>query len=55
MLLSIILPAYNEAKVLPHTIANLRSAIVASEWASISWEIILCDNNSTDNTPEIAK
>ncbi|NRB53263.1 MAG: glycosyltransferase [Saprospiraceae bacterium] len=54
MLLSIVIPAYNEAKILPHTIANLRSAIAASEWASISWEIILCDNNSTDNTPEIA-
>lgn len=55
MLLSIIIPAYNEAEILPNTIANIREALAKSAWSNQSWEIILCDNNSTDGTQQIAE
>jgi cellulose synthase/poly-beta-1,6-N-acetylglucosamine synthase-like glycosyltransferase len=55
MELSIILPAYNEEKLLPATLAGLRQAVVALDGAGVSHEIIVCNNNSTDRTAEIAE
>ncbi len=55
MLLSIVIPAYNEVEILPNTIANIQKALVNSAWSDQSWEIILCDNNSTDGTQQIAQ
>jgi len=55
MLLSIIIPAWNEEKLLPETLASIRAAATASlTSADISWEIIVCDNNSTDRTATVA-
>ncbi len=54
MFLSIIIPAYNEAEILPLTIAKIKHAVHASEWSGQAWEIILCDNHSTDNTAKVA-
>lgn len=54
MKLSIIIPAYNEEKLLqqylPKTIAALNSAFNAET----DWEIFVCDNNSNDKTAQIA-
>ena len=49
---SIIIPAYNEEKLLPGTIAQLKEAM---ETISLNGEIVVTDNNSTDNTAGIAK
>ena len=41
---------YNGAKSIPQVIEQLRSQI---ETEHINWEIIVVDNNSTDNTAQI--
>jgi glycosyltransferase involved in cell wall biosynthesis len=53
MKISIVVPAYNEEKVLP---ASLPAIVRSAEaLAPHSWELIVCDNNSTDRTAEIAR
>ena len=55
MLLSIITPAWNEEKLLPETLAAIRAAAADSfTKAKIDWELIVCDNNSTDRTAAVA-
>lgn len=55
MFLSIIIPAWNEEKLLPGTLSAIRSAAEAAlAPAGITWEIIVCDNNSTDSTAAVA-
>lgn len=48
--LSVIIPAYNEAKHLPFTLIDIDKHLKKSDF---SYEIIVVDNNSTDATPEI--
>lgn len=55
MKISIIVPAYNEEKLLPRTFAALREAARVFDERGWEWELILCDNNSTDRTAEIAR
>jgi len=53
--LSIIVPAFNEEKLLPKTLQHIqlaRQVLPGLGWES---ELIVCDNNSTDLTPEIAR
>lgn len=50
--LSIIIPAYNEAKRLPLTLIDIDKHL---KNADFSYEIIVIDNNSTDSTPEIVE
>ena len=54
MLISIIVPAFNEEKLLGATLRAIAMATTA--WTSRGWthELIVCDNNSTDRTAEIA-
>ena len=53
--ISIIIPAFNEEKLLGQTLANIEAArAVFREWGWAS-EIVVCDNNSTDRTAEIAR
>ena len=49
---SVIIPAYNEEKLLPATLANLHKAM---DTLDLQGEVIIVDNNSTDNTAQIAK
>jgi len=49
---SIIIPAYNEAEWLPLTLASLRRAMVPLPLAG---EIIVVDNNSSDETAALAR
>lgn len=48
---SVLIPAYNEEKYLPHTLNTLRKALAAT---SLPSEIIVVDNLSTDSTIEVA-
>ncbi len=50
---SIIIPAYNEEDLLAQTLSWLNDII--NEVKNYSGEIIVVDNNSTDNTAEIAR
>ncbi len=54
MKLSIIVPAFNEEKLLPETLRAIREAAAALEAAGWDWELVVCDNNSTDRTAAIA-
>jgi len=47
MMISVVVPAYNEESVLERCLLSLRSQTVPCE-------IVVCDNNSTDRTHEIA-
>jgi glycosyltransferase involved in cell wall biosynthesis len=49
---SIVLPAYNEAALLPATLARLREAMAG---IVLRGEIVVCDNNSTDATADAAR
>jgi glycosyltransferase involved in cell wall biosynthesis len=55
MKISIVVPAFNEEKLLP---ASLRSITAAAEaFRARGWEteLIVCDNNSTDRTADVAR
>ena len=55
MRVSVVLPAFNEEKLLPAALAAVRdaaSAFTARGWA---WECVVCDNNSTDATAAVAR
>ena len=55
MKISVVVPAFNEQKLIAKSLGAIRTACAAfqeKEWES---EIIVCDNNSTDRTAEIAK
>jgi len=51
--LSIVVPAYNEERLLAGSLAAIRSAAAAFD--ADGWELIVCDNNSRDRTAEIAR
>jgi glycosyltransferase involved in cell wall biosynthesis len=55
MRISIVVPAFNEEKLIARTLAAIREA--AAAFASRGWdtELIVCDNNSTDRTAELAR
>jgi glycosyltransferase involved in cell wall biosynthesis len=54
LLISVIIPAFNEERVIQQTLERIKLGIKESESEGVSWEIIVCDNNSTDKTAEIA-
>lgn len=53
-MISIIIPAFNEEAFLAQTLEQIHVALDANKQEGFSWEIIVCDNNSTDHTAEIA-
>ena len=55
MFISIAIPAFNEAKYLPKTISAARCASRVFDAAGWGSEIVVCDNNSTDDTAGVAK
>lgn len=55
MKLSLIVPAFNEERLLPATLRSIRAATAAFDARGWSSELIVCDNNSTDRTGEIAR
>ena len=54
MKVSIVIPAYNEERLLPESLASIRDAAQSFDAAGWTYELIVCDNNSTDRTPQIA-
>lgn len=52
---SIIVPAFNEEKLLGATLRHIREASAVFEVRGWKSELIVCDNNSTDRTGEIAR
>jgi glycosyltransferase involved in cell wall biosynthesis len=54
-LLSIVVPAFNEERLLPRTIEAIRAAAPSLHDQGWSHEVIVCDNNSTDRTAAIAR
>ena len=54
MKISVIVPAFNEEKILPTSLEAIRRAAGAFE-GTAEWELIVCDNNSSDRTAEIAR
>lgn len=55
MKISVIIPAFNEEKLLPATLAALKSTLPVFHERGWETELIVCDNNSTDRTGEIAR
>lgn len=55
MKISVIVPAFNEARLLGETLAQIKAAF--SAFARRAWEVelVVCDNNSTDRTADIAR
>lgn len=52
---SIVVPAFNEERLLGESLRHIRAAMAV--FAARGWEteLIVCDNNSTDRTAEIAR
>ena len=54
MKISIVVPAFNEERLLPQSLHHIRTSSSAFTEAGWTTELIVCDNNSTDRTAEIA-
>lgn len=55
MRVSIVIPAFNEERLLGATLASVREATSAFTRRGWETELIVCDNNSTDRTAELAR
>ena len=55
MKIAVVVPAFNEEQVLAASLRSIRSAMTAFDDAGWASELIVCDNNSTDRTAEIAR
>src|SRR6266481_9044691 len=55
MKISIIVPAFNEEKLIGETLRRI--TVATGAFAECGWgsELIVCDNNSTDRTAELAR
>ena len=55
MHLSIVIPAFNEARLIERSLQSVAVSIAANQTSGFTSEIIVVDNNSTDNTAELAR
>jgi glycosyltransferase involved in cell wall biosynthesis len=55
MKISIVIPAFNEERLLASTLASARAGMEELSRRGFESELIVCDNNSTDRTAEIAR
>jgi len=53
--ISVVVPAFNEERLLGQSLDRIKSAAGAFVWRDWEVELIVCDNNSTDRTAEIAR
>jgi len=53
--LSVVVPAFNEERLLAGSLAAIRAALRVFDPAGWASELIVCDNNSSDRTAEIAR
>lgn len=52
--LSVVVPAYNEEKLIASTLASMRRALQTHCGPWFDYQLIVCDNNSTDRTGSLA-
>lgn len=55
MKISVIVPAFNEERLLPGSLSSIRTAMEGFDRLGWTSELIVCDNNSTDRTAEFAR
>lgn len=55
MKISVVVPAFNEEKLIGDSLAAIRGAMKAFDARGWAGELIVCDNNSTDRTAELAR
>ena len=55
MKISVIIPAFNEERLIGETLRQVKAAAAAFARRGWATEIIVCDNNSTDRTAELAR
>ena len=55
MKISVIVPAFNEEKLLGASLAEIKAAAAAFTARGWTFELVVCDNNSTDRTADIAR
>jgi len=55
MHVSVVVPAFNEEKLIASSLRSIRAAMAAFAERGWSTELIVCDNNSTDRTSELAR
>lgn len=55
MRISVVIPAFNEERLLGESLRQVRCAMTAFTRRGWQAELIVCDNNSTDRTAEIAR
>ena len=55
MRISVIIPAFNEERLLGETLARVSHALTPFTRRQWETELIVCDNNSTDHTADIAR
>ena len=55
MKISVIVPAFNEEKLLGASLAEIKTAAAAFAARGWEFELVVCDNNSTDRTADIAR
>jgi glycosyltransferase involved in cell wall biosynthesis len=55
MKISVVVPAFNEERLLPGSLASIRAAMAGLDRLGWTSELIVCDNNSTDRTAEVAR
>jgi glycosyltransferase involved in cell wall biosynthesis len=53
--LSVVVPAFNEEKLLAATLRHIRAGLHTFDRAGWATELVVCDNNSTDRTSGIAR
>ncbi len=54
MHLSIIIPAFNEERLITQCLASVSESMAVNQKAGFTFEVIVVDNNSTDKTSELA-
>ncbi len=55
MHLSIVIPAFNEARLIERSLQSVAMSTAANRTSGLTSEVIVVDNNSTDNTAELAR
>lgn len=55
MRVSIIIPAFNEERLISETLRRVKAAAAAFSRRGWATQIIVCDNNSTDRTAELSR
>jgi glycosyltransferase involved in cell wall biosynthesis len=55
MLISVIVPAFNEERLLGESLRRVNAALSAFTRRGWQTELIVCDNNSTDRTADVAR